>query len=174
MAKNAIVGYRFDEEMRDLIERFATFLGISRTKLQEDALRAAVLTHSVASTSHNEEMRELVSRYGPDAPITVRLDEDGVAQVLIDGDVPDDVRGHIAVEEAAGLAHVFLEVLGWHPGECGTVRLGPVVLLARPMIATCRLPWPADPTVGLVARLGELVTQPAAGDLVPMPANATV
>jgi hypothetical protein len=174
MAKTQIAGFRFAEPMMQLLTSFADFLGITKTRLVEDSLRMGANVHSLAAHSHNQAMQELVRRYGPDAPITITVipgdQGDGKAVVLIDGLPPDDVITAISIEHKAGRAHVFLDLVGWYPGALGTVALGPDVLITRPMMATAKLPWPPDPTLGLVARLGDLVTQTRTGKLIKLPA----
>jgi hypothetical protein len=170
VAKTQMAGFRFAESMMELLAGFAGFLGITKTRLVEDSLRMGASIHSLAASSHNQAIQELVRRYGPDAPVTITVTAEGDAVVLIDGIPPDDVTVATSVEEQAGKVHVFLDPAGWYPDGVGTVRLGPDVLITRPMLATARLPWPPDPTLGLVARLGDLVTQTRAGKLISLPA----
>ncbi len=170
MAKRAQTGFRLAHTFLDLMDGLAGFLGVTRTRLLEDSVKAVATTYNVGARAHNASVEELIRRYGEDAPITIKLSDDGEAQVLLDGLPPDDVVCQLAIEESAGVAHVFLDVVGWFSDELGTVRLGDHVLVVRPLLATARLPWPPDPTLGLVARLGDLASRAQAGDLVTLPA----
>jgi hypothetical protein len=90
--------------------------------------------------------------------------------VLIDGIPPDDITSALVIEEQTGSASVFMDLVDFDRPGVGTVRLGPHVLVTRPMMRTARLPWPPDETLGLVARLGEMVGEEQAGKLVKLPA----
>jgi hypothetical protein len=149
------------EELR---QGYAEFLGISEEQLMEDGAYAAMIIHRRATISHNQIWAELVRRYGKDAPISIRLDEQE-AHVLIDGEKRRDVLGAV-VTEKGGRAHVFLDVVGFHPEDMATVKIGDTIVLTRPAVPAAHLPWPPDPAKRLVARLGELLEQESAGFVV--------
>jgi len=157
-----------------LVVDFSKFLGITRTRLVEDSLVMAATVHNLAAHAHNEMIGELVRRYGADAPITITVgpgpDGGGEETVLIDGIPPDDITSALVIEEQTGSASVFMDLVDFDRPGVGTVRLGPHVLVTRPMMRTARLPWPPDETLGLVARLGEMVGEEQAGKLVKLPA----
>ena len=142
--------------MSDLRATFAEFLGMDEEDLDAHALSAAIWMHRRASLSHNQIVEELARRYGKDAPVSIRLVSDTQAKVLIDGEERDDVIAAF-VCEGDTVAHVFLDLVGWHPEDMATVRIGHDVLLTRPLAAFAQLPWPPDPSKTLVARLGDLL-----------------
>jgi hypothetical protein len=166
------VSYSLDEKAVALIDDFAKFLGISRTRLVEDSVRTVAFIHSLAARQHNATWEEVRRRYRGSAQVTIKvvLDENGKerGRILIDGKEPEDVSAEIVLEERAdgsGLTHVFIDVKDWDRAEFGTVRVGPTVMLTQPLLAHARLPYPVDPTIGLVATLDELVALPHVGEL---------
>ncbi len=143
-----------------LIVDFSEFLGITRTQLVEDSVKLSASMSSLAAGSLVAGMQELARRYGEDAPITIRVvtDDDGNPEVklLIDGLPADDVLTCISIDEDNGVVYVFADPIDWFPERLGTVQLGNSVMLTRPLMAITKLPWPPDPTRGMVARLGEI------------------
>ncbi len=160
-----------------LIVDFAGHLHITKTQVVEDAVVMAATTYNLATESLSLALGELAQRYGDDAPLTIRVvpgdDDQGEVVALIDSLPPDDVITALSIDEQAGVAHVFVDVDGWYPTRLGTTQLGGEVLLTRPLRSITSLPWPANPTLGLIGRLGELAEQPKAGRLIAFDAVAT-
>lgn len=171
MAKKAITGFRFAEELVGMLDGFARFLGVTRTRLVEQAVVAAVRLHDVASIVHNQMVGELVSRYGEDAPVTLRLDDENEVVLLIDGAFPDDVATHLVSDERNHKAYVYLTLRDWDRPGYGSVALGDSVYLTVPTMPFAALPFPPEPNMGLVARLGDLRDQSEAGTVVSLPAE---
>jgi hypothetical protein len=168
--KGAHIGFRCSTRFLEALDEFSSFLGITRTKLVEQSVSNSVRIHTVAARAHNETVAELVRRYGPDSPLTVSLDDDGEAVLLVDGEVPDDVDVHSVVDERRRRAFVFLEIQGLRR-EFGSFALGDGMFLTLPSRAFAVLPWPPG-DLGLVCRLWELQEKADAGALVELPAEA--
>jgi hypothetical protein len=167
-----VASFRFDEDAIKLIDDLAAFLGVGKAKLVEDSIKAVASIQSVAARQHNATWEEVRRRYGGSAQVTIKvvLDENGQekGRILIDGKEPEDVTAEIVLEERVngpGMTHVFIDVKNWPRAEYGTVRVGPTVFLTQPLLAAARLPYPVDPTIGLVATLDELVALPHVGEL---------
>lgn len=156
-----VASFRFDEMILKGIKNFAAFLGVSQAKLIEDSVEACVRMQQVAARSHNAVWDELRSRYGDDARVRIKIlnvDQPGTeeAQILIEGEERDDVLPALVLEPEAEKAHVFIDVKDWYPESVATVRIGPAVLITRPMLAAAHLPWPLAPNLVMEARLGDM------------------
>ena len=78
-----------------------------------------------------------------------------------------------SIDETSGVVYVFVDAVDWYPERLGTVGVGGMVMLTRPLMAITKLPWPPDETFGMVCRLGELANRPNAGRLVSSPPPAS-
>lgn len=161
MAKKTF-SFRIDDETVSWLEETAPKLSATKSGLLEDALRLATHTNNAAAENFGSMFRELAERYGEDAEIVTWVDEvDGkaVARVHINGEVPDDVRGHVTVDPDRGLAHVFLEVDGWMIVKYGSSYIGPRMVATLPIMSVVAFPWPPDPVqrTAAVAKIGDVI-----------------
>jgi len=159
-----LYNFRLEDSVIGLLDRIATVLGITRSRALRQSVAAAGAILQAAQQQSIARLVALRERYGDDAKLIVSVvmravDENPLAALTIDGEVPDDVRAVPIVAEGTGTVLVFLNVvLG--EGEFSEMVLASFgeeqVLIPDLRLPLAKLPWPPDPTKGIVIRLGDL------------------
>ena len=160
MARKPTTTFRLDEVFLDGLEKMAESHGVSRAEIVRQAVAALAGSFEVARNDAFNDLATLRARYGDDAQLIVSLaaDADGnpETRVAIDGVALDDVRIFPVPAAGGNEVHVFLEVE--HDDRAPLlVRVGSeALLIPRARMPIGELPWPPDPTRGIVIRLGDL------------------
>jgi hypothetical protein len=160
MTRNPTTTFRFDEPFLQGLETMANRHGVSRAEVVRQAVAALAGSFEVARNDALNDLGNLRTRYGDDAQLIVSLsagaDGHPEARVVIDGTAPDDVRAFPVLAEGMNEVHVFLDVK--HEDRAPLlVRVGSeALLIPRARMPIGELPWPPDPTRGIVIRLGDL------------------
>ncbi len=159
-----LYNFRLDELVIGLLDRMSALLGINRSQAvrQSVAVAGAILQSSRSASIAR--LTALRDRYGDDAKLMVRAfageDGDARAQLVIDGEMPDGLVVFPVTVEAESKVLIFLSFArDWTTFADFPVlaRLGDAsVLIPEALLPLGELPWPADPTKGIVIRLGDL------------------
>jgi hypothetical protein len=161
MAETTTTTFRFPAAFHNMLGLMANWVKASRTEfIQKSVILTAELLNDASLRAHTD-LAELRERYGDDARILIGvLEEDGqpVAGVTINGEHVDDVHARPYVDEDAGEAHVFLEVVRWPPAEhAHFMPIGEEALfVAYPRFPVGALPWPPKPNLGIVIELDKV------------------
>ena len=160
MAK-ALKSFRISDEQIEWLDKTSAEFGVTKAALLDDALALARRTHAAANANYGSMMRELAERFGEDAELLTYIDEEGRAQIRVNGVESDDLRANVTIDAGRGVAHVFLEYVPWSRVHYGSEYFGPggQMIATLPIRSAVSLPYPPDPVhkTAALATIGEIL-----------------
>lgn len=161
MAETTTTTFRFPALFQGLLDRVAAATSTSRTEVVQRSVELTAKLLNEASRAQYADLDELRAHYGTDGRIVLGAfqNEHGFpeARLLINGEPVEDVIAYVRVDEAAGEAHLFLEVLRPQGRNASYAKIGSEVLfVVQPRMPVGTLPWPPRPHLAIQILLGEL------------------
>jgi predicted transcriptional regulator len=161
MTRNPTTTFRLDEAFLERLERTAKRYGVSRAEVVRKAVAVLTLLFEEAKQDALAELAALRERYDDDdvqliASVSKSAEGNPEARLVIDGAAPEDVRAFPVLAEGMDKVHVFLD---FNHGDRAPVLAyvgDEALLIPRAQLPIGELPWPPDPTLGIVIRLGDI------------------
>lgn len=161
MVAKRMFNFRLDEAVVRFLDDMAMRAGFTRSDAVRQSAQAAAGILEAARRQSVARLAALRERYGDDAKLIAVVTEgdDGtpLGHLLIDGEPAEGVKG-VPIVTPDGKVLIFLNIPGLGDlGEAVLARFGDeYVFIPESRFALGELPWPPDPTKGIVIRLGDL------------------
>jgi len=152
--------FRFPPTFHGLLDRYTAKVGATRAEVVQRSVELTAALLNEASRAQYADLDKLRQRCRDDASLELSVfqNKDGSpdVRVLVDGEQVDFVEAYARVDEAAGEAHIFLEVPGSHTARPRYAQIGSETLfVTRPRMPVGKLPWPPKP-MAIQIRLADI------------------
>ena len=161
MVAKRMFNFRLEETVVRFLDDLATRAGFTRSEAVRQSAQVANALLLGAREQSIARLAALREQYGDDAQlIAVATEgEDGKPRghLVIDGEELRDARAVPALDEKRGRVSLFLNMPDLQPEAVVLATLGDErIYIPELSFSLGELPWPPDPTKGLVIRLGDL------------------
>jgi hypothetical protein len=156
-----LYNFRLEDSVVRLLDRMSAMAGIKRSQALRQSVAALAAIHQAAITQTIDRLQALRQRYGDDTKLVAVASqaEDGtpLGHLMIDGEAPEGATVFpVVVPDGKVLLFLNIPSQGQF-SEAVLASFGDTgIFIPEARLPLGELPWPPDPTKGIVMRLGDL------------------